>query len=343
MEPDPNWVKVACWKDRLRSVDAATLDTGLSPEGAREALAAALDALSVEALIEADSLGEALALRPYAESLVIPASTVFTAALEWCAVLLMRGGRVAVRAPRARAGLLPAMVEAARHMGLPLRLATDAEVGRADLVVAMGRDSTLERIRSRLKPGARFVGHGSAWSMAWATRDLRPLASDLALHDGRGCMSPALVLSPLPDAAEQLAEALRIAQTRWPVGEIDPAEAAAIRSRRALARVLGRVVEVEGAAVHVLPADHAVPASLPRTPVLVRVRDLDEALAVARRWGFPNTVGTDDPASATHWRALGASVVCDLGRMQRPGLIRLHGGQDWVSEQTGWLPEAAGR
>src|SRR5690606_28659711 len=143
---------------------------------------------------------------------------------------------------------------------------SDAEVEHADLVVAMGRDETLGVIRRRTKPGARFVGHGSAWSLAWATRDLRALAADLALHDGRGCMSPAVVFSPLPDAAERLAEALRLAQSRWPRGAVEAAEAAAIRSRRALARVLGRVVEVEGGCVHVLPGDRVVPASLPRAP-----------------------------------------------------------------------------
>lgn len=322
---------VAGWAERLRSVDAARLDTGLSPEGAREALTAALDALSDEALAEAEALG----LRPYPEAVVIPASTVFTAALEWCAALLLRGGRVAVRPPRARAGLLHAMVEEARHLGLPLRLAADADVERADLVVAMGRDETLAAIRRRVRPGARFVGHGSAWSLAWATRDLRALASDLALHDGRGCLSPALVLSPLPDAAEQLAEALRVAQQRWPVGAVDPAEAAAIRGRRALARVLGRAIDVDGGAVHVLPPERAVPASLPRAPVLVPVRDLDEALAVARRWPGLQAAGTDDPSSDAAWRALGARV-CALGHMQRPPLLRRHGGVDWVSEQTGW-------
>lgn len=325
-----SWQRVRAWRDRLRTLDAATLDTGLSPEGAREALKVALDAISDEALEDA----AALPLRPYATAHVVPASTVFTAPLEWCAVLLGRGSAVTIKRPRARSTLIDRMVEAADD--LPLR-ATDArDVGGADLVVAMGSDATIEAIRPTLKPGARLAAHGSAWSLAWVTRDVSGLASDLALHDGRGCLSPAVVFSPIADAAARLADALREAQARWPVGEISAAEGSAIRARRALARVLGRSVDGDGWAVHVLPADRFVPAGLPRAPVLVPVRDLEEAIAAARRWPSRATIGTDDPEAAAAWQGLGASRVCALGQMQRPPMRRTHDGVDWVAAETGW-------
>src|SRR5690606_15815894 len=116
--------------------------------------------------------------------------------------------------------------------------------------------------------------------------------------------------------------AMEDAERRWPRGQIDPAEGAAIRTRRALARVVGRVIEGDGWAVHGVPAAHLEPVALPRVVQVVRVVDLDEAIEVAARWRGLSTVGTDHPASEGVWAALGASRVCPSGQMQRPPLRR---------------------
>lgn len=330
------WDAVRAWRDRLRALDPGTLGTGLSPEGAREAMNAALDALTDQALADA----AALPVVPAPRAAVIPASTVFTAPIEWCAVLLGRGSEVLVKRPRARAALVDALVDAAEAVGLPLSATSSRDLTDANLVVAMGSDDTLRAIRQGLPPGVRFAGHGSAWSLAWLTGDGRGLARDLALHEGRGCLSPVVVFTPLPldRAVGRVVAALEEAQARWPLGEVSPGEAARIRARGALARVVGSARVVEGGAVHGLPAERFVPEALPRAPAVVQVADLAEAVELVGRWPGLSTVGTDAPDSAHTWRAAGASRVCPLGEMQRPPLRRLHDGVDWVRDETGLGP-----
>ena len=215
--------KVFAWRDRLRQVQP--LVPSLSPEGAAEALRVALDALDeLPALVE----------RPAPPHTVfVAARTVFTAPIEWCAVLLSRGGRVTIKSPDS---LLPWFEQLADATDLPLQATTDRGVlQRADRVVVMGSDATVRTLQSSC---ADVLGFGSRFSVAWWTNPASAdaLATDLALHDGRGCMSPVAIFSPLPDAAERLTAAMERAQQRLPRGSLSPAEGALIRERGALAR-----------------------------------------------------------------------------------------------------------
>lgn len=339
-----SWGAVRTWRDRLRASDLSRVDAGVSPEGLREALDAALDALSDAALDEVAGLG----LRPFPTASVVTAATVSTAAVEWLAVLLGRGSRVLLKASTRAPGLAPLLVREGAAIGLPVELADREAALTADLVVAMGSDATLARIRERLRPGARLLPHGHRFSAAWVTGAPLPddplvpeafrdpwgrVAADAALHDGRGCLSPVVVLTPLPleEAAEGLGAALARAEARWPRGRVDAHEAAGIRTRRALARVTGRVAEGAGWSVHALPADRWVPGVQPRSLALVHATNPEEARRVLAPWRRAlSTVGTDDPATASRWIDVGATRVCATGRMQRPPLVRAHDGEDWL-------------
>lgn len=335
------WDEVRAFREHLRTMDPSGVETGLSPQGIREAWSAALDALDDAALADA----AAIPGRAFPRAVVVFTRTVATAPIEWCAGLLGRGSAVTLKAPADAPGLAPLLAEAAAAVGLPLDVRTDRRVvDDADLVVAMGSDDTIAEIRSSLRPEVRFLAHGHRFSAAWVTGRVTAdprvpegfrdpwgaVAADLALHDGRGCLSPAVVLTPLAleEACEALAAALVRAADRWPPGERSAGEGAAIRARRALARVVG-VVRGD---VHGLPVARLVPVALPRSVAVVSVSDPVTAAAALTPWRRSlSTVGTDDLDTAAIWVDAGATRICGLGRMQRPPMRRAHDGEDWVA------------
>ncbi|TNE85945.1 MAG: hypothetical protein EP330_23705 [Deltaproteobacteria bacterium] len=241
-----------------------------------------------------------------------------------------------------------AFVEAARTAGLPLTASPDRRaVEHSQLVVAMGADHTMAQLRASLTPHQTFDAHGHRFSVAWVTGEASvdpvvpegfrdpwgAVAADLALHDGRGCLSPVAVFTPLPleEAAEALADAMVRAEARWPLGEVGAGEWAQARSRGALATVTGFCVPAGRGAVHALPLRLFEPSVLPRHPALFHVPDAEALMEVLRPWApWLSTVGTESTGAASAVRALGAVRVCGLGRMQRPNLVRLHDGRDWV-------------
>jgi hypothetical protein len=324
----PRLDAVRQWRDRLRASDPTPLRSPLSPEGVRAALDASLDALTDQALAEATSIpGE-----PFATAAMAVARTVLTAPIEWCAVLLARGTRVALKHPRGQPGLTPLLVEVARELDLPLTATEDrAALQGAELVIAMGSDESVARIG--VETGAvRKLLFGARFSVAWVLDHdaMRAVARDAALHDGRGCFSPVAVATPLPlhEAVDSLAEAMIEAERAIPRGSVDRYEAARVRERAAIARLTGELAEGPAWQVHGLPAERFAPGALPRVLGLYRVDDRPALEAWLAPWRLAvSTVGTDDPELA-----LDRVRVVPVGEMQRPPLIRLHDGVDWVRE-----------
>lgn len=309
---------VLTWLEGLRWCTPAV--PHLSAPGARIGLDTALDALvGVEAHFDA----------PAPEHTVFVASrTVFTAPLEWIAVLLGRGGRVTLKAPTA---LLP-WFEQLRAPGLALEITADRSVlTDADLVVAMGSDRTIAALQAQVT--APLLGFGSRYSVAWWTdpASADALALDLTLHDGRGCMSPVAIFSPLPDAAMLLHAALERLGARIPRGTLGAAEAARIRERVALARVLGSAHTGTEHAVLQLPLDRLQLDGLPRVAVVHPCTDAQQltgALVDPRI----SVIGTDAPLQSPY-------RTTPLGTMQAPPLDRLHDGVDWLRAlEPGFTP-----
>lgn len=322
-----SWSAVARWRDQLRAHDPAVNAPHLSPPGARAAWHAALDALSDEALAKAAAI-EGL---PFERAVVVCARTVFTAPLEWAAVLLGRGTSLILKHPTGLPGATGVLAQQAAELGLPLSHTDRRDaLATAQLCVTMGSDATVAEVGAALPATARHLGFGHRFSVAWITApgSMPGVAHDAALHDGAGCMSPVAVFTSLPlaQATAELAAAMADAQRTLPRGPLAPAEAAEIRSRRALARVMGTVDEGEGWAVLGLPPDRFVPAALPRVIAVHTVADrgaLEAALAPHRHQ--LSTVGTDDGALS-----LPGIRCCAPGQMQHPPLARLHDGVDWL-------------
>jgi hypothetical protein len=315
------------WRDRLREADLTTVATPLSPAGLRLVLHDALEMLDDDALDEVAAMPGS----PFATAAMALPRTVPTAPIEWCAVLLGRGTGLVLKPPAGDPGLVPLLVDAARAEGLPL-LAGDGHgaLAGAELVVVMGEDDTVRSVRQQ-HPRASVLGFGHTFSVAYAASDtaIDAVARDAIRFDGRGCMSPVALLSPRPleEACASLAAAMARAQHDVPRGEITAAEGAAIRTRRARARAEGVLHEGEAWSVHGLPPERFDPTGLPRSLAVHHVKEATLERMLAPYAASLSTFGTEGPT--VPWTNV---RICDVGEMQRPPLVRLHDGIDWLAE-----------
>jgi hypothetical protein len=246
-------------------------------------------------------------------------------------------------------------------------LLENALFAQADCVTATGSDDTLETIRRRLPPNARFVAHGTRVSFGYVAREMLSrsearqiaalVASDVAAWDQAGCLSPHLVyvenggsVGP-PQFAEYLAQELAKREQLEPRGRLSIEAAAAIATRRSAYEVrASRSLETrhwqsEGSTAWtvIYESDPLFQLSCLNRFIYVKsVRDLTEALhAAATVQGKVSTVGLaacGDKAreltiALARW---GATRVCPLGRMQDPPLVWRHDGRPALGELVTW-------
>ncbi|MEE9279576.1 MAG: acyl-CoA reductase [Myxococcota bacterium] len=231
-----------------------------------------------------------------------------------------------------------------------LQLTTQAEALRgADCVVAYGRDSTIESVRARLSAGTVFVGYGHKLSLAaigpeaGLEQAAPALARDLAIWDGRGCLSPAYTLvldEPRGRArsfASELARALEDCEHELPRAKLDPAEEAGIREQRAVAalRAEGHLWMSENSTAWTVAYDPTGPLPSPgalrfarvvavasRAELAERCRELSPHLSCVGESGWREGGAEIAEIAAS----AGASRVCALGRMQLPPIDWNHDG-----------------
>jgi hypothetical protein len=206
---------------------------------------------------------------------------------------------------------------------------------QADAVVAHGSDETIAAIRNRLPVGRVCVGNLAA----------EAVGLDIALYDGRGCLSPAYVL--VCDQPRGRAEAFAVAlgdvlerlSSVLPRGPLATTEEATLHQLRARAAVREGVrlemsshssnwtviLEPRGGsqpppgllrAVPVIPL--AEPRELPQ-----RCAALAPHLSSIGQAGW----GSQRPLLTLALREGGGSRTCPLGRMQYPPLDWNHDGK----------------
>ena len=334
---------------RLRAPDPTPWSEGLSPANARRCRDLALDLITEAGLRQAaaglQGLPEEVAL--------IAARGVYTAPLEWVALLLAAGARVWIKAPGDAAEFLTALVAACAAEGLPARLGSGHRVpDSARGVVAFGSDDTTAALRLAY-PDRRLALYGHRFSVAiWApsgpvraadrAEAAAALALDHALYDTRGCMAPAAVWTTDDPAAlsDALATAMAEAERTLPRGVLHPSLGPLLRERLGLARVLGRVRAGEGWAVATLPADRFLPVALPRVVTVIPAVDLEEIQAQLQPWAARlSAVGTQLTEGQL---SLPGARVCPLGQMQTPAFPRAHDGRAMLSDLTDQASGAAG-
>lgn len=314
---------------RYAAMDPAAWDTGLSAPGAREALRVA-----TREVLAAD-LRPQPRLVPPRTLLIWCAANVFTAPLEWTALFAAWGSRVLLKAPRACPAPVLALAAAFEGLGveaadLPHEQAWPL-LDQADAVLGFGGDTAMAELGSRLHPHQRRSLHGHRVSVVvvrgHSAELARALARDAALYDGRGCLSPAAVLT-LGDAqalCTALSTAMAEAQERWPRGVLSAQEGYSLRFRQGLARIEGQAWGAYDWAVTCTPLARLSAHGLPRMLPVHPVRSLNEAAAALRGWPL-STLCTDLPAEES--RALpGFWRRCRPGHLQRPPVGREHDGQ----------------
>jgi len=206
----------------------------------------------------------------------------------------------------------------------------DAEVEsrvlpRADVVVAMGSDVTVETLRRW--HGARLLADGTRSSFAVVRADaedeeIHALAWDVVRYEQRGCLSPqaTFVLGDTDAVSTRLGTALDAIARDVPAPTSSLEERAAHRLALEAARFEGATVrESSGGTVLVDPQIRYVDGPGRRT---VRVHGLDDARAVATVFA-PATIecvgiGHGVELDVDTLRRRGVARLCPVGRMQRP-------------------------
>jgi hypothetical protein len=314
--------------------DPAALGDGLSGPMARYCLAMACGLLDRGALDRATRVPG----QPPRQAAVVAARGVFTAPLEWVALLATVGTSVTLKVPATAPAFGHAVAAAFQVHGLAVEVTCTRDLPEVDALVAMGDDTTMAVLAAR-HHRARLLLHGHRFSVALvqgSSAELaRALAEDALLYDGRGCFTPVAVLHlGRPDEAATLArllgEAMVELRARLPAGAIDPLHGPRWRLRAGLARLGGGLFGTEGAAAALLPTSAFEPAALPGFLPVHPVADHAGLAALLAPWRTHLAACATDLAAGPDLDALGFERRCRPGHLQRPALPRTHGGREML-------------
>lgn len=226
---------------------------------------------------------------------------------------------------------------------------TRAVFQKADLAIIYGGDETIETLRKEIPPSTRTIIHGHRLSLGVVAREsidknhAEQAATDIALFDQRGCLSPHLyyveeggAVSPV-EFAQWLAQSLYVASYQLPKGVTSSAEAAQIQQLRGAIPLKGGKVfpSPRGVDWTVLydPDPHFSVSPLARTIWIKPVRDLSEIaghLESIRPYlqgvglAIPQERQTEVILSLAR---MGVNRICAIGKMQKPPLTWHHDGR----------------
>ncbi len=343
--PDSHWVEHLCAGQKL-----------FSPANLRRGLALGLVGWNHGAIIDwlhRERPPEAAAPELTA---TIVAGSIPTNAFALVAAPLLAGSAVFAHVPSEDPYTLPLLHESlaavAPDVGRALQVGDARSVlAECDAIVAEGRDTTLQSIRAQLPSSVLFVGYGHKLSLAAIGADADPedaarrVALDIALYDGRGCLSPAYVLIEERDHGhaqrfcELLSRELEELERAIPRGSVSDAEHMLLRELRTR-WVLSGVQQLLPAArgtdwAVALQASGALapaPGILRNVPVvpITSGQHLEQWVAqLAPELSTLAHAGWRTPENALASMALraGGSRVCALGHMQRPPLGWRHDGR----------------
>jgi len=212
--------------------------------------------------------------------------------------------------------------------------------GHAEVVVAYGSQETLRSIQSRLPSSVRFVARGHRVSIAYLAREAlernravelaKALATDVAIYDQQGCLSPHLVLVETggelePEAfLELMLDVAPTIQGALPVGRIDPEQAARAMQLKGVYAFTGDVREAGGFTVVLTSERTFSPSCLGRVLLVRPIAGLEDALdylepVAAHLQGV--ALAAVEPRRtwiAERLAGLGAGRICPPGALQRP-------------------------
>ncbi|MFA4015698.1 MAG: hypothetical protein RUDDFDWM_000790 [Candidatus Fervidibacterota bacterium] len=233
----------------------------------------------------------------------------------------------------------------------------------ADVVVAYGSMETIMSIRNRLPPTKRFIAHGHKISIGVVDSHCElseaadKVATDVAMFDQQGCMSPHIVfvIGEREDAKEfvaALSKSLEGVSQKLTAGRFVKERAATIHSYRMVYTMAGEdVIPADGSVDWtVVLLSQPLHSSLflnhmmcpPRT-VFVRntktIKGLKEEVELFR--DFLSSAGCIvcercEKELVDTLATIGVSRICELGRMQLPSSWWHHDGRFNIADFLTW-------
>jgi hypothetical protein len=238
---------------------------------------------------------------------------------------------------------------------------------QADCVTATGSDQTLDALRPRVPPSARFVGHGHRVSFGYIAYEMlsqseaRQLATsaaaDVAAWDQSGCLSPHLYYvesggtTHPRDFAALLADALAKLESSQPHPNPPTADAAEIATRRSVYEL--RAAQSPETQIWQSPQSAAWTVVYEEDPRFqtsclhrfVYVKPIHTAKDALQYCGaFAGRISTVGLAAcgdklrelATAFARWGVTRICPVGRMQAPPVSWRHDGRPALHELVTW-------
>jgi hypothetical protein len=284
--------------------------SGLSAEGVELALREHLETDATAAELAALVASCAEAPRCH----VVLAANVCTAPLRALACALATAPAVAVKPSRRD----PVVAELLARELDEVTIVDAISAVAGDEAHVYGADATVAAIAATLPAGVLVRGHGTGFGIAVVERATeeaaRAVADDLVPFDGRGCLSPRLVIAREPEVLAQLLHDA-LAASRVPRGDLHEDERAALARFRATYEAVGAFFEGPH---HAIGCDEAPVAIVlpPEGRVALVIGEVDLA-PVAR---LVTAIGGEGALADRVARSCARARRSSLGRMQKPPL-----------------------
>ena len=239
---------------------------------------------------------------------------------------------------------------------------------QADAVIAYGSDAACAQIRKQVKPGQAYFEHGHKFSLGLVDRAYiehfgeqklaNAIARDTCVFNQQACIAPQVycVLGPESMAqrlAEKTAEALAHYERRVPLGDLPHKDAAALQMKRATLQwqaalkdkpCLWQSNKSLAWTLAIQPEISSQTGGHRRYLSLISVPDLAAVMTqlqpIAQRGYLQNValglMGANLTSTAEQMAQLGATRICEPGRMVDPSMMWRHDGRTCVSELLHW-------
>lgn len=238
----------------------------------------------------------------------------------------------------------------------------------ADAVIAYGSNAACAQIRKQVKPGQAYFEHGHKFSLGLVDRAYiehfgeqelaNAITRDTCVFNQQACIAPQVYCVVGPESmanslAEKTAEALAHYERRVPLGHLLPNDAAALQMKRATlewqaaledkpclwqnTRNLAWTLTIQSQ-ISSHQGGHRRYLSLISAPDLATV--MTQLQPIAQQGYLQNValglMGENLTLTAEQLARLGATRICQPGRMVDPSMMWRHDGRMCVSELLHW-------
>ena len=239
---------------------------------------------------------------------------------------------------------------------------------QADAVIAYGSDAACAKIREQVKPGQAYFEHGHKFSLGlvdqaylehFGEQELaNAIARDACVFNQQACIAPQVYCVVGPESiaqrlAEKTAEALTEYERNVPLGDLLPNDAAALQMKRAAlqwqavlkdkpclwqsSKSLAWTLTIQSQ-ISSHQGGHRRYLSLISVPDLATV--MAQLQPIAQQGYLQNValglMGENLTSTAEQLAQLGATRICQPGRMVDPSMMWRHDGRTCVSELLHW-------